>query len=569
MVIRGADGTLYWQDPDTGDLTEYTGQDKQPSTTTNGGGGTTTEAPGSQGSTEGKGGVSSGVSGIPAATGLVPQQVTDMETRLNANGQLTPWQLQGQDYATWSAQQAAARTDAQQKADLAIQLQQRSLANQGASTAQSGANAALSAQSAANNLAENKRQFDITNAQTQAQQATANATKQGDTLLGLGSRPDTLIKYLYALRGQQTPQAIGGTTTNLPGYQNVIGQPNPQPTTGPTGTTQTQGPETPPALGSVNRSLVPPGSVAPPAGTWQGVGTSNQTPQTISLSGPGANAPIIGGPTQYGGPGSGPAVTSSTPNPNPGQPFFTDAASSDAYVAAHPPSAQQQALQERNSDIGYRQSRGMNTEGFAKGGVIPEPVVGQGVDSGQTYTFGEKGPETVVPADENYAGDPADNKSPDIMDVVKTFMKHSSDKGHAAFGKGLAQAISDNGGGKPMGNRSYATGGTIGYDPTQVPSLGSQSSSFFNNPNLQNVVARGYNSSPSTPLFPQIGIATGGGQSLIPSAQRLSSLLPSEQSLYSGALQDEFGANAQDAFALSKSLAPGATNLKTPNYTSN
>lgn len=36
--------------------------------------------------------------------------------------------------------------------------------------------------------------------------------------------------------------------------------------------------------------------------------------------------------------------------------------------------------------------------GFASGGVIPEPVVGVGLHSGQTYRFGENGPEGVVPA---------------------------------------------------------------------------------------------------------------------------------------------------------------------------
>jgi hypothetical protein len=35
--------------------------------------------------------------------------------------------------------------------------------------------------------------------------------------------------------------------------------------------------------------------------------------------------------------------------------------------------------------------------GFANGGVIPEPVVGLGVNTGRPYTFAENGPETVVP----------------------------------------------------------------------------------------------------------------------------------------------------------------------------
>jgi hypothetical protein len=34
---------------------------------------------------------------------------------------------------------------------------------------------------------------------------------------------------------------------------------------------------------------------------------------------------------------------------------------------------------------------------YAGGGVIPEPVRGYGVHSGRSYSFGENGPETVIP----------------------------------------------------------------------------------------------------------------------------------------------------------------------------
>lgn len=66
--------------------------------------------------------------------------------------------------------------------------------------------------------------------------------------------------------------------------------------------------------------------------------------------------------------------------------------------------------------------------GFDRGGVVPEPVVGRGVISGQQYTFGEKGPEGVVPTE-----------------YLPQFLK----KRH----------------GRMMGARSYAIGGEIGYDP--------------------------------------------------------------------------------------------------------
>ncbi len=137
----------------------------------------------------------------------------------------------------------------------------------------------------------------------------------------------------------------------------------------------------------------------------------------------------------------------------------------------------------------------------------------------------------------------------------------------SADGKSQRFSFTLNGAPKPKKEKtnSYSNGGTIGF--TNPPTLGGNASGFFNDPNLKQVVDRGYNSNPGTPLFPQIGIATGGGQSLIPSMQRLNSLLPSEQSLYAGALQDEFGANAEDVFSLSKKLAPQVSGLRTPSFT--
>ena len=34
---------------------------------------------------------------------------------------------------------------------------------------------------------------------------------------------------------------------------------------------------------------------------------------------------------------------------------------------------------------------------YARGGIIPEPVAGYGLRSGQSYRFAENGPETVIP----------------------------------------------------------------------------------------------------------------------------------------------------------------------------
>lgn len=83
-------------------------------------------------------------------------------------------------------------------------------------------------------------------------------------------------------------------------------------------------------------------------------------------------------------------------NPNAAPGTFMDAAQSAAYQAAHPvdPSVEERAdlMQERKANPG---AFGI---AYAQGGVVPEPVIGFGVHSGKRYTFGENGPEGVVPA---------------------------------------------------------------------------------------------------------------------------------------------------------------------------
>jgi hypothetical protein len=318
---------------------------------------------------------------------------------------------------------------------------------------------------------------------------------------------------------------------------------------------------------------------------------------------------------------------------------------------------------------------------FYKGGVIPEEVVGVGLQSGQPYSFGEKGPEGVIPNDQMPPN--LKSKKPDLFDQLMSKggdIHYTEDDGKTKrsikigqtpalprqapdtsiggnnsyaeggpigadpagprvgpgdpfgqgpapysqsgpwapyrdlwdylfgpyqgnqiegqrlraaderqkllqrsyamtdyFNKGHAQspdASERNAKSKYPGHfqtsdvnapNSYAAGGTIGYNPN-TPSLGSQSGGLFNPPDLQNVVSRGYNSSPQTPLFPQIGVATNNGQSLVASSQRLNSLLPSEQQLYSGTLQDEFGVQPDDVFAMARKLAPQVSGLHTPKY---
>lgn len=663
-------------------------------------------------------------------------------------GNKPPWTAAGYpDFASWSSavgQQKAADTLYRQTQ---IDLQNKQLAAQNGATGASTINAGIAADTAAKSLAEQKRQFDLqyANAQTPAEREKllqeqqrqfdqSQATHKGDTLLGLGSRPDTLIKYLYALRGQQTPQGIENTTANIPGYSGVVGaQPGGNPGTAPAPAAPAPAPAAAPAaaptagavdprVAAVKQAIATPGAIDPkfvaPGGTNVTAQNPNTPPQAIS----------------------GPA----TPTQGPTQ-EQTD--------------AQNQLMKDGRKPRFF--SGGVAI--FKHGGPIPEHVIGVGLESGKTYEFGEAGDEFVVPHD----------KMKDLMGLLGKDMLDSQGTTDAA------------------GNKSYAAGGTIGYTPTadqqsymqqqiaataksnaaqpvqstpaapqqqapmpapslaptpspmsamtpvapaappqptmadkamiggvqvwaggpysgmpvsssptnagdltpylknpnaadptgrvqapqpiqqpqpqpqpvpqpigrpnisppnayaglpqiptagigntlippmndvgggfggqpgqsgpvpmpyfgdprvgipggengsmralpnvplqgygpqtgaignnfagNTPTLGSQSAGFFNDPRLQQVVSRGWNSNPNTPLFPQIGIATNGGQSLIPSAQRLNSLSPAEQALYSGALQDEFGAQPEDVYSLARRFAPQSSGLRTPKFAS-
>ena len=340
-------------------------------------------------------------------------------------------------------------------------------------------------------LVEGQRQFN------QSQDLT-----RGNTLLGLGSRPDTLIKYLYALRGLQTPQAIQGTSANLPGYQNVMGA-------APQGAV--------PAPPAATPTPTIPGATPNP--NYQGT-TSGYTPVN-----PAANAAAKASVSQPGSSPAGVLIANGQPTniytPQSGPPApALDTAKIPGYDAA----MREKALNTVGSYIPGRQ--------YAQGGVIPEPVMGKGMMSGQSYMFGEKGPEAVVPND----------LFQKIMSENRGEMNYSENDGKT---RRSIRVKPDN---------SYAQGGTIGYNPE-----------VFNPAGLGDVVNRGYNSIPQVPLLPSVGVATGG-TSLIPSAQRLNSLLPSEQQSYAGSLQDEFGVVPEDVFSLSRKLAPKVTGLTTPRY---
>lgn len=580
MKQLGADGNYYWYPglanggDDYSNPEPYNGQDGgQVSTPTNSAGdpGTVIGPPNAQG-------------GIGGMAGAASTTEDDLRQYLQP-AQFSQYKMSGLSPDAWLAQQSALQSDAKQKADLALQLQQKQLGLSGASLANTQANeAAIRAQQQAqlaqqayqwgNLSAEQKatlaqQQAQLANTQSNqqaqlaqnAQQFNQNyALDQGKTLLQLGSRPDTLTRYLYAIRGQQTPQAIAGTTTNLPGFQNVVGQPNPGATIPGAGVAGAAPSSAAPAP-APNASTVPmlPGTIG------------MQTPQPVSLLQNNAANPNYESNLSSIAAQS-PALTQLLASAHSGSPtgqLSGGNAPVSLNLAPANPSIQAPAYNPnvtaaQNSAGPKNSINGINL--YKDGGVIPEPVTGVGDISGQPYKFGEAGPEAVIPNDEL-------EKMP--SDMLERLMQASGKVDiHTDGPDGKKQKMSfilkaPVKGPKPSPSKavnSYADGGTIGYDPSNVPSLGSQGAGFFNDPNLQTVVNRGYNSSPQTPLFPQVGIATGQGQSLIPSMQRLNSLLPSEKSLYSGALQDEFGAQPDDIYALSQSLAPGARNLTTPNY---
>lgn len=332
-----------------------------------------------------------------------------------------------------------------------------------------------------------KAKFNMTFAENQRQFNEGQDLERGKTLLSLGSRPDTLTRYLYAIRGQQTPQALGGQTATLPGFNNIFATPG--------------------------RGTVSPNSPTPPP-TWQVPGpvstaqpTAPQpTPQQKVLSAIRAT-PKQGDLAQYVAPG-GTNITTTDPRLS-----STPQAPTPAKVL--PTLGAQDAL------IAQGRTPRFYSDGvaiFKDGGVVPEPVMGVGMMTGMRYMFGEAGPETVVPEGKSVS---------DVQHLAGQMM----------------------GGGK-----GYAIGGTIGYDPE-----------LYNPSGLADIVSRGYNSTPDVPLLPAVGQATGG-TSFIPSAQRFSSLLPSERSAYAGALGDEFGLQSDDVFSLAQKLAPKARGLQTPRY---
>lgn len=471
-------------------------------------------------------------------------QIQQLQDQIARGGQVSPTTAA---QLAQSSQQFNLRLQ-QDRADLVArtQQQQAALAEQqrqfnetlGSDKAKFNTQQQFGQQQLAQQAQEAQAQRDFTGQQNQLNRE--QQTQQ--TLLGLGSRPDTLIRYLYALRGQQAPQGLGAPPA-------LGGTPAASPAPSVTPSVAGASPSAPPAA---TPPIVPSPVIQSPGLTPQQTG--------ITPSGPGARAPVIGNVTgQVELPSTGADInrlagvgvhsfagvpTSQAQNPNPGQPFFLSngpearAAGQAAQAAAIAGPGLRGAVGsgQYNSDLTAMQQRALPADErararFAEGGVIPEPVMGMGMMSGQPYMLGEESMkpghrEVVVP----------EKKVP--KDIFDRLMEHAGEVHYSEDGSGK----------RSIKVKGMANGGLLGYDPTVT------GKSVFNPSSISNTFS-----------FPQIPALTGG-TSLIPSAQRLFQALPSERQLYAGYLQDEAGVQPQDVFDIAKRLAPQASGLRTPRF---
>ncbi|MDE1822255.1 MAG: hypothetical protein KGI98_15560 [Euryarchaeota archaeon] len=530
-------------------------------------------------------------------------------------------------------------------------------------------------------LAEKQRQFNL----DLAQKGQGLDVQRGNKLLEIGSRPETLLRYLYAIRGLQAPQ--GGQTSALPGYSpGNYGAPPAYPPLGP------QGIGAPPPDRSVTGISIPEAASGKAVPAPVTVPEGQQGPPGFQ-SAPGIGAQTFGAPVtipqaqqnhmivaptsvQTAGPKLAPVtipgLTSQgqTVSYDPRFGLQNTAAINQAAYAANPSTVPKLGptagggVQTAGGFFGS--AANAKAAGFDKGGVIPEPVIGRGLVSGQIYTFNEdtlqdpSKAETVVPAGKTLAevkdkagtklrsGGKIAAKSPKTVkagtsgsgpkSLARSGMQMAGMnnmmrmpvRGAEAPGVGMGQngmgmnlpgayrkggVIGYEAGGsigfevpvpgeasvgEAMGNRlgtkgydvgqmiggpprvgypdlsglsatsrrvapgapinMFALGGTLGYD-SSVPHYAMSPSLF--NPTGLSTLANAAELSPGVPNLPQLGAATGG-TSLIPSAQRWASLLPSEQKAYQGIAQDQFGVQPEDLDALTKKLSPSALSTFTP-----
>lgn len=440
--------------------------------------------------------------------------------------------------------------------------------NEGVSASTAYAQQQQNARDAASRT-EDQRQFQETfdfnkakfNQEAQANAAQLAQQKELETQK-LGLRPETIQRYLYALRGQQTPQQLlGGSSSpaaaagapragapaaaaslNLPGEFNsapAIQRPTNMTPIATPGTQVTAG------VTPLQESRVSLGGPST-AGTLAG-GTGALALQNPALANLLANVPTPA-PTPYG----------PTVGPSPFKGGYTNQTVEQSNAASRALQAITPAGQTYTGGSASAPTfsgivdEDLESRRMARGGIIPEHVVGMGMDSGQTYEFGEEGPEGVV----------GNTVIPNEM--LERLLEVSGDVSFAKDSKG-GQRMSfklnkSPKKGAPKIDNSYAAGGAIGYSMDYNPKV-------FNPPDLSGIVGRGFNT-PGVPLPPQVGMLTGGGQSLIPSAQSISNALPSELGAYSSFLTDEAGVPSDDVFSLAKRLAPQVSGVRTPSYSS-
>lgn len=483
------------------------------------------------------------IGGAPQAPAQSPGMSPTDPAFWQGLGNSPPWISAGfPDFASWSVAVGQNRALQTARDEAALALTRSQIGNVGAGNASNAMDLAERQRQFNETLGSQKAQFDQRAVSDAADRTSREAlsreqldVQRGNTLLGLGSRPETVARYLYALGGKQAPQQLGGVAPALPGYPGT----NTLPAN--------------PAAAAAAPPLAPASLNLPPQGGF-GAPVPNSTPLTAALPSPAAPSGTGNLPSDtmaLSQLGNNPALNDLLRNANSGvQPFAGQdisqtigaswsnpqgqkitvggGESPDAYRtrvsamnAAEEAKSPGWTLRQLEANTRQQDENRLADQGYADGGEISEPMIAVGLHSGRVITLGEEAPakpEVVVPEGKTVAE-----------------VKHRS------------------------GKTSYADGGSLGYAPDYAPK------SVFNPPMLSDIVSRGYNT-PGVPLMPQVATLTGNGQSLIPSSQSLFNALPSERASYSGFLQDEAGVAPQDVFELTRRLAPQVTGLRTPRF---
>ena len=454
-------------------------------------------------------------------------------------------------------------------------LSQNTIYTQQQQNARDAATRAESQRQFGENFGANKAQFNIEQTEKQRAAGVNEAfnreqldVRRGETLLNLGSRPDTLIRYLYALRGQQAPQGLG-TPPSLPGFPGVSATPATN-VAAPTTNVGTPGGAGPAAVPSAAPTIARPPVAEQGQFIQPGQTVTVPSGQTVAAQG----TPRIGAETVTANPSNffeqpgalPPGIRASldaerarqgNPVPslvNPANLSPTLQPVSQSVQFAPSGSALGNRVEDENDALNQIRSReqynayqrGIGGKAapslrydpsvgrlYHEGGVIPERVMGMGMDSGQPYMFGEESHrgvrEVVVPED----------KVP--RDIFERLMKDAQEVDYSETKDGKRQ-VKVKRGDHPQNVNAYAGGGPLGYQPIDPK--------VFNPPSISNQFQ-----------FPQIGNLTGG-TSLIPSSQRLFEALPSERALFTGYLRDEVGAQPDDVFEMARRLAPQVSGLR-------